>query len=190
MFLPSPPRLLFGLLALLASGCQRDVEVRLVLPEGNTGGLSRQDVILEARDLGRPPLALLERRARAGDIDGERLLDDSACDGPCRALEVTLFVTNRGAVSAAPPVVRLSSPPGRPARPPVALTAHEISKGRAGRIRFLLSLWPEEQRVEVRPSPSAFIEVRGSTARGGASGEGGEEGAATTTTAHDATRKE
>lgn len=142
------------LLALACAGC-RDVEVRL-----SASGLSPDDVMLEVHDLGRPDPALLGRRARAGDIDGAYLLGEDACGSPCRALEVSLFITNRGAEAAAPPVVRVSSPPGRPERPPVALTAKEISQGRAGRIRFLLSLWPEEDVVEVRPSASVFIEVQ------------------------------
>lgn len=142
-----------------AGGCQ-DVEVRL-----EPSGLAKDDVILEVTDLGRPDPKLLARRARAGDIDGSSLLGDDACEGRCRALEVTLFITNRSVDPAAPPVVRLSSPPGRPARQPVALRADEISEGRAGRVRFLLSLWPEEEVVVVRPSASVFIEVQGGSAR-------------------------
>lgn len=141
--------------ALLGAGCQERVEVRLV-----PSGLAADDVMLEVRELGRPSRDLLERRARAGDIDGKNLLDDSACGGPCRALEVTLFVQNSGSEPSAPPVVRLSSPAGKPARQPIAFTANEISQGRAGRIRFLLSLWPDENVVELRPSASVFIEVQ------------------------------
>jgi hypothetical protein len=142
-------------LALAAlSGCREDIEVRL-----QPSGLSRDDVMLEVNQLGRPDPALLARRAAAGDVDGASLLDESACGGPCRALEITLFLTNRAAEPAAPPVVRFSSPAGRPARQPVALTAKEISPGRTGRVRVLLSLWPEESVVEVRPSASVFIDV-------------------------------
>lgn len=141
-------------LAALSAGCRDEVDVRL-LPSG----IAHDDILLEVHDLGRPDPSLLARRAAAGDIDGASVLDEQACDGPCRALEITLFIQNRGDRPAAPPVVRLSSPEGRPARPPVALTAKEISEGRAGRIRLLLSLWPEERVVEVRPSASVFIEV-------------------------------
>lgn len=143
-----------GLALLWLSGCQ-EVDVRLA-----PSGLSPDDVMLEVRDLGRPDPALLERRAAAGDIDGGLLLDEAACSGRCRTLEVTLFIQNRGNEPAAPPVVRFSSPPGRPARAAVALSAKEISEGRTGRIRVLLSLWPEETVVEVRPSASVFIEVK------------------------------
>lgn len=148
------PLLVLASLALGSAGC-RDVEVRLV-----PSGLSPDDVMLEVHDLGRPDPALLARRAEARDIDGAHLLDEDACGRPCRALEITLFITNESGEPAAPPVVRLSSPAGRQARPPVALSAKEISPGRAGRVRFLLSLWPEEDVVEVRPSGSVFIEVQ------------------------------
>ncbi len=165
------------LLVLSLAGC-RDVRVLLV-----PSGIAEDDVMLEVADLGRPAQDLLERRARAGDIDGARLLDDAACDGPCRALLVTLFITNRGSEPAAPPVVRLSAPPGKPERPPIALTAKEISEGRAGRIRFLLSLWPGEDVVEVRPSGSVFIEVQGAAAAAHTD-------APASGTVHDATRNE
>jgi hypothetical protein len=151
VFAPLLP-LLVGALAF--TGCRDDVEVRVT-----TAGLARADVELDVEDLGKPALAALRARAKNGDVDGHALLDEGACAGPCRALQLTLYVHNRGSERAAPPVVRLSSPDGRPARAPIGLRAHEISADRAGRIRFLVSLWPDEKVLDVHLSGSIFIEV-------------------------------
>ena len=82
---------------------------------------------------------------------------------PCQVLLVSLFVTNAGSEGAAPPVVRFSSPPGKPVRVPIAYTGEEISPLRMGRIRFLVALWPDEDTLTVRLSGSVFIEVKTGT---------------------------
>ncbi|MFZ9887374.1 MAG: hypothetical protein ACO3JL_07715 [Myxococcota bacterium] len=140
----------------LSVGCIDTSATKFVLV---ASGLESRDLLLETRPLGTPERVLLEARLAAGDVDGAALLPDDACGGPCRSVELTLFVQNRTSAPAAPPVVRLSSPEGRAPRPPVVFQAEEISPGRSGRIRWLMSLWPEEQRVEVRPSASVFFEV-------------------------------
>lgn len=141
-------------MALLSGGCRDEVRVRL-----ETTALPPDDVMLEVEELGLQSFGSLAARASQGDIDAARLLPRQACEGPCRALEVTLFVKNSGRAAEAPPVVRLSSPPGKPARQAITFTADEISPGRTGRIRFLVSLWPGEDELGVRLSGSVFLRV-------------------------------
>jgi hypothetical protein len=141
-------------LVLPLAGCRDEIPVHLV-----STGLPADQVVLEVRDLGRVAFGSLAARAGEGDVDAARLLPTAACEAACHALEVTLFVKNPGALAEPPPVVRLSSPEGRPPRQPVPFTAEEISPGRMGRIRLLVSLWPEEKELLVRLSGSVFFEV-------------------------------
>lgn len=145
--------LLSGLLVVGAAACG-DVDVRVY-----AYGLSPKSVQVEVEELGAVSAGALRARVRRGEVDGAAVLGDESCGGPCRAVEVTLFIRNDGDEPLAPPVARLSSPEGRPARLPVAFRAEEISPGRTGRLRFVTSLWPGERSFDVRLSGSVFLDV-------------------------------
>lgn len=119
-------------------------------------GFEPENVRFEVEELGARTQAELEELARRGDIDGLLLLPPAACGGPCRAAIVSIFVHNRGDAEA-PPVVRLKVPEGKPARKPIAFRGGDISAGRIGRIRWIVELWPEEQRLTATLSSSVHL---------------------------------
>ena len=143
-----------ALVLALAAGCRDEVEVRL-----SSGAFARDDVMLEVEELFALDDTGIAARTAQGDVDGRAVVDERVCGGPCRALLLTLLLRNQTAERTAPPVVRLSSPAGRPARVPVAFSGQEISPGRTGRIRFLVALYPEEKALDVWLSGSVFFEV-------------------------------
>jgi hypothetical protein len=167
--------------ALLCIGaCTKKTGVELYVD-----GFEPENVRFEVEDLGvqtEEQLAALKKRR---DIDGALLLPPSSCgdpsvsrsgregprlsrsgrEGPCRAAIVSVYVSNKGPLDGEPeppPVVRLRVPPGREPRLPIAFRGDEIQKGRVGRVRWLVEMWPEEERltatlsssVRLLPSPS------------------------------------
>jgi hypothetical protein len=79
-----------------------------------------------------------------------------SCGSACRAAIVSIFVHNRGGAEA-PPVVRLKSPVGKATRQPIAFRGDEITQGRVGRIRWIVELWPGEQRLTATLSASVRL---------------------------------
>lgn len=142
------------LAGVLGGACSSSTPVELWVD-----GLAPQNVRFEVEDLGRPDPQELQRiRARA-DVDGAALLAPASCREPCRAALVSVYVHNRSAQLEPPPVVRLEAPPGRPRRLPIAFTGADISPARVGRIRWLVELWPEEQRLVATVSSSVRLDV-------------------------------
>jgi hypothetical protein len=145
-------------IAVAAGGaCHGETPVQLYVD-----GFVPDDVRFEVESLGpqaKPELDILRRRA---DVDGALLLPTGSCEGPCRAALVSVFVTNRTRAPIAAPVVRLDAPPGRPRRLPVAFTDQHIERGRIGRIRWLVELWPEEGDLTATLSASVPLEVTSS----------------------------
>ena len=144
-----------GLLAALvlcaSPGCSKETPIEVYVD-----GFEPENVRFEVEDLGARDQAELMELSRRGDIDGLLLLPAGACNGPCRATLVSIFVHNLGDAEA-PPVVRLKAPVGTPARAPIAFRGGEISQGRIGRIRWLVELWPEEKRLTATVSASVFL---------------------------------
>ncbi len=135
-------------------------------------GIDPQRVRFEVEDLGAPGHDALNALAARGDVDGKLLLPDTACDGPCRAALVSVFITNdapagsavsgsavsgRAPTPLAPPVIRLDAPAGKPARGAFAFRGAEISPGRIGRIRWIVELWPDEKALTATLSSSVFL---------------------------------
>jgi hypothetical protein len=135
---------------LAAAGCS-DVEVEM-----SAYGVDAESVRLELKELGRLDAAGLKARRDMGDIDGTSFLAECG-EQPCRVVELTVFVENKTGEPMMPPVVRMKSPEGRARRLPVALRAQEISPGRIGRIRWLVSLWPEEAHLVTDISGSVSL---------------------------------
>ncbi len=139
-----------GLLALAAS-CPKETAVEVYVD-----GFEPENVRFEVEELGPRTHDQLTTISHRGDIDGVMLLPDNACTGPCRAAIVSIFVHNRGGAEA-PPVVRLKAPDGKAARPPIAYRGDEISQGRTGRVRWIVELWPDEQRIAATLSASVRL---------------------------------
>lgn len=156
---PAPSEL--GAAALLATSlavvgtsvpaCKAETNVELWVD-----GFEPSNVRFEVEDQGALDRTALLELTRRKDIDGSLLLPEGSCSGPCRVSVVSVFVHNRGDAEA-PPVVRLKSPPGRPRRQPIAFRGGEISKGRVGRIRWVVEMWPEEERLTTTVSSSVFL---------------------------------
>jgi hypothetical protein len=142
------------LFALLTFGCERTPPLTLWVD-----GFAPEHVSFEVKDLG--PLdevgIAATRRERAAD--GVMRLPPGSCPERCRVAEVTVFVTNRTGNAEAPPVVRLAAPPGRPRRLPIAYGGARIDPGRTGRVRWLVELWPDEERLDATISSSVGFDV-------------------------------
>jgi hypothetical protein len=145
---------LVGLAGLSLGACADKTDVELWVD-----GFLPEHVRFEIEDLGPLEAAAVDRIAGRPDIDGSLRLPAGACSGPCRTAVVSVFVHNlhTGAEAIAPPVVRLQSPTGRPARPPIAFRGGEISPRRVGRIRWVVELWPEEKRLTATLSSSVYL---------------------------------
>jgi hypothetical protein len=123
-------------------------------------GFAPENVSFDVEDLGALDDTALAARAKSADIDGVIPVEAGACgDAPCRATLVSIYVNNRTGRAEAPPVLRLSSPPGKPRRLPIAFRAHQIDPGRTGRVRTIVQLWPGEERLELTLSSSVQFEV-------------------------------
>lgn len=147
-------RVLAALLPVLAAAvlaCPKETAVDVYVD-----GFEPENVRFEVEELGARTQEELNELSRRGDIDGLLLLPPAACGGPCRAAIVSIFVHNRGDAEA-PPVVRLKVPDGKPTRKPIAFRGGDISPGRIGRIRWIVELWPEEQRLTATLSSSVHL---------------------------------
>jgi len=148
--------LVVATVVLVGSACPSRTPVELYVD-----GFAPEQVSFDVEDLGVPDDAAIKAVAGRADVDGTMLLPAGSCDGACRAVLVSVFVTNKGKQPEAPPVVRLEAPPTRARRLPIAFTAPAIDPGRIGRVRWLVQLWPEEQRLTATLSSSVVIDVAG-----------------------------
>lgn len=121
-------------------------------------GFEPDNIRFEIEDLGPTDAAVLVARGKQGDVDGSAFLPANSCDGPCRAVLVTAFITNRTANKEPPPVMRLAVPPGRAPRLPIAFGGDAIDPGRVGRVRFLVEMWPEERDLTATLSSSVRLD--------------------------------
>lgn len=135
----------------LGAGCRKQTDVDVYVD-----GFEPENVRFEVEQLGARTHQELTAISHRGDIDGLMLLPGGACGDPCRAVIVSIFVHNRGGAEA-PPVVRLKVPNGKAARQPIAFRGGEISHGRVGRIRWVVELWPEEQKLTATLSSSVRL---------------------------------
>ncbi len=144
-----------GLALLLLSlvGCD-EVETRV-----SAQRLPPQSVELDVEELGPLTEKAVRFYAARPEVDKIYRLPAGSCAGDCAFLEVTAWIRNKTEQRLAPPVIRLTAPPGRPPRAPIALRAEEVSPGRTGRIRVLVELWPEEKTLDVDLSGSTFFSV-------------------------------
>lgn len=124
-------------------------------------GFQPEQVSFDVEDLGTPDAAALAAIEKRPDIDGVMRLPAGSCSGPCRAVLVSVHITNRNTVPEPPPVVRLVVPEGRPRRLPIAFTAPQIDPGRIGRVRWLVELWPEEKDLTATLSSSVLLDMGG-----------------------------
>jgi hypothetical protein len=124
-------------------------------------GFDPELVSFNVEDLGLLTDAALVDMGKRPEIDGALRLPKDVCD-PCRVAQVSVYVTNKSREPAAPPVVRLAAPKGRPSRNAIAFTGGEVSPGRTGRIRWLVALYPEEKALTATVSSSVFLDVTSS----------------------------
>jgi hypothetical protein len=144
-----------ALLAIVvAIGCTPAVPVELYVD-----GFDPAQVSFDVENLGSLDDQALRDVRRRPDVDGAMLLPASSCAGPCRAVLVSVFVTNRGTHPEPPPVVRLDAPAGKDRRLPIAFSATAIDPGRVGRVRWLVQLWPEETSLTATMSSSVALDV-------------------------------
>lgn len=142
------------LTSMVAVGCKPAVPVELYVD-----GFEPEQVSFDVEDLGALDDAALREVRRRPDVDGAMLLPPASCSGPCRAVLVSVFVTNRSKTPEPPPVVRLDVPAGKDRRLPIAFSAVAIDPGRVGRVRWLVQLWPEETRLTATMSSSVVLDV-------------------------------
>jgi hypothetical protein len=149
------------LCALLGGGgCKRAPDVQLWVD-----GFVPEQVRFETKGLGVYTDADWHKAKARADVDGVLPLPAGSCPQPgCRVAEISVYVENHSKDPFPPPVVRLHSPPDRPRRLPIAFGAAEVSPGRVGRIRWLVALWPEEQRLTATLSSSVVLMVDGPAA--------------------------
>lgn len=147
-----PFALALGLFAWTA--CKAETRVDMFVD-----GFQPKNVRFETEDLGALDHAQLKALDARPDVDGVLYLPPGACGGPCKAAMVSVFVHNMDAdakVEAAP-VVRLKTPPNRERRLPIAFRGGQIEKGRVGRIRWVVEMWPEEQSLTATLSSSVTL---------------------------------
>lgn len=140
------------LLALL--GCERKTVVEMYVD-----GFLPKNVRFEVEDLGALDERGIEEIDARPDVDGVLRLAPGSCGGPCRVALVSVFVHNLGseATDEPAPVVRLKSPANREVRQPIAYRGGAIDKGRIGRIRWAVEMWPEESALTATLSSSVQI---------------------------------
>ncbi len=124
-------------------------------------GFAPENVSFDVEDLGALDAAAVTEIVKRQDVDGAMQLPSSSCVDACRAVLVSVFVTNKNKLPESPPVVRLDVPTGRARRLPIAFTAPAIDPGRIGRVRWLVQLWPEETALTATLSSSVAIEIAG-----------------------------
>lgn len=142
------------LTSLVAAGCTPAVPVELYVD-----GFNPEQVSFDVESLGALDDQALREVRRRPDVDGAMVLPPGSCAGPCRAVLVSVFVTNRSATPEPPPVVRLDVPAGKDRRLPIAFSAAAIDPGRVGRVRWLVQLWPEETSLTATMSSSVALDV-------------------------------
>ena len=142
-------------LALLAlCACKEQTKVELYVD-----GFQPENVRFELEDLGALDRAAIDALKKRPDVDGVLALPDGSCNGPCRVALVSVFVHNMqpGAEKEPAPVVRLKSPTNRDQRHPIAFRGGAIDKGRVGRIRWAVEMWPEEKALTATLSSSVEL---------------------------------
>jgi hypothetical protein len=147
-----------SLAALLAFGCDDAPPLTLWVD-----GFAPEHVSFEVKDLGPLDDVGIATARREKAADGVMRLPPGSCPDRCRVAEVTVFVTNRTTTPEAPPVVRLTAPPEKPRRLPIAFGGARIDPGRTGRVRWLVELWPDEARLEATLSSSVGFDVTTTT---------------------------
>jgi hypothetical protein len=144
--------MLLGCACALLASCKTETPLELYVD-----GFVPEHVRFEVQDLGAlDDKSFAELNARP-DLDGAAPLPAGTCGGPCRAAIFTVFVHNKAGQPEAAPVVRLDVPLGKPARHPIAYRGGEIGPGRIGRVRWLVSLYPEERGLTATLSSSVFL---------------------------------
>jgi hypothetical protein len=135
-------------------GCTPKTEVAMFVD-----GFQPKNVRFEIDDKGPLDSAAIDVLAKQPDIDGALRLPPGSCAGPCRVAVVSVFVHNMDpdAQPEPPPVIRLKSPAGKPVRQPIAFRGDEISKGRIGRIRWVVEMYPEETSLTAILSSSVRL---------------------------------
>lgn len=142
-------------------GCAQEVEPELTVRDFDVAS-----VRMMVESLGKMTAADVKKRRAKGDIDGVAQLPDGTCDGPCHFAQLDVYIKNDDTTPIAPPVLRLDAPKGRPARRAVSFRGHEISPRREGRIRWLVALYPEEERISAHLSSSVFFDLSGTGSSG------------------------
>ncbi len=135
-----------------AASCKRETPVQLYVD-----GFEPADVRFEIEDLGPLTDAAFAELKRRPDIDGNQPLAPGSCPTSCKAAIVTVFMHNKSGQTQAPPVVRLTSPVGKPRRLPIGFRGKQLPPGRIGRIRWLVQMWPDETDLVATLSSSVFV---------------------------------
>lgn len=167
--------LVFAMPALLAgAACEKKTVLELYVD-----GFQPSNVRFELEDLGPLDEAGIRSLDQRPDVDGIMMLPPGSCGnalgaGACRVSLLSVFVHNMGhdATSEPAPVVRLRSPTNRAVRLPIPYRGGAIDKGRIGRIRWAVQMWPEEtsltatlsssvEVIDPPPSPSPPSEQKG-----------------------------
>jgi hypothetical protein len=136
------------------AGCKAETRVDMFVD-----GFQPKNVRFEVEDLGPLDASQLRALDKRPDVDGVLYLPPNTCGGPCKAAMVSVFVHNMDADAKVEPapVIRIKSPPNRAARLPIAFRGGQIEKGRIGRIRWVVEMWPEEQSLTATLSSSVQI---------------------------------
>ena len=139
---------------LAAASCDDKTRVEMFVD-----GFQPKNVRFEVEDLGALDAAGIAELDRRPDVDGIIPLPPGSCGAACRVALVSVFVDNtgQGATDEPAPVVRLRSPANRPLRLPIAYRGGAIDKGRIGRIRWAVEMWPEETSLTATLSSSVQI---------------------------------
>ena len=140
-------------LVVLAADCAPKTDVELYVD-----GFLPKNVRFEIVDQGPMDKDAVNALAKRPDVDGALLLPAGTCAGPCRVSLVSVFVKNdREKDAEPPPVIRLKTPAGKPERLPIAFRGKEIDKGRVGRIRWVVEMYPEEKALTATLSSSVRL---------------------------------
>ncbi len=145
------------------AGCKAETRVDMFVD-----GFQPKNVRFEVEDLGNLDASQLRELDRRPDIDGVLYLPEGSCGGPCQAAMVSVFVHNldSDAKVEPAPVIRIKSPANRAVRLPIAFRGGQIEKGRIGRIRWVVEMWPEEKSLTATLSSSVeIVETPPSAAR-------------------------
>jgi hypothetical protein len=136
------------------SGCKAETRVDMFVD-----GFQPKNVRFEVEDLGNLDASQLRALDKRPDVDGVLYLPAGSCSGPCKAAMVSVFVHNMDSDAKVEPapVIRIKAPASRASRLPIAFRGGQIEKGRIGRIRWVVEMWPEEQSLTATLSSSVEI---------------------------------